>query len=71
MLKYILKVRTHSGTLMSRDVDNPKEFSSKEEALEEFKQDKEWYNSIGRKIWFANIIYPNGKEETLESNEYY
>ncbi len=71
MSKWILNYGIHQGTLMSRDVGQPTEYDSREEAMAAAAANREYYRQIGYKIWFATITDPNGKRTQIESNPYY
>jgi hypothetical protein len=69
--KWILNHGCHRGTITSRDVGQPEEFDTREDAVNALTAHRKWYKSIGYQIWFATLKSPEGKEETLESNPCY
>jgi hypothetical protein len=69
--KWTLTIGIHRGTLMSRDVEQPKEFDTYEEVVAEVNKARKDYASYGYVIWFANVVSPDGKESCIESNPYY
>ena len=68
--KYILNHGCHRGTLMSRDVAQPEEFDTYEQAYKAYQDHRNFYRSIGHQIWFADITNPDGTKNHLESNSY-
>ncbi len=70
-MKWILKHAIHRGTLTSRDIAQPEEFNTEEEALEAHQKHRKFYHSIGYQIWYAKLISPDREEQTLEQNPYH
>lgn len=69
--KWTLSIGCHRGTLMSRDMENPKEFDTYDEVVAEWQKARKAYASFGYMIWFANVTSPTGEKSCLESNPYY
>ena len=67
---YKLEIAIHRGTLTSRDVEEPKNFETYDEAVAEYRKGKAFYRSIGYQIWYATITAPDGAKTTLEQNSY-
>ena len=68
--KWVLSHGIHRGTITSRD-STSEEFDTKEEALSSLQSQKEFYKNIGYKIWFANLISPDGEETRLGGDSNY
>lgn len=67
---WTLTIGIHAGTLISRNIGNPRTFATKEEAMKVYQDDKKWYRRMGYMIWFANLTDPDGNMVCLESNPY-
>lgn len=63
--KWILHHGIHRRTITSRDSASAT-YDTREEALESFYKQKEWYRSIGYEIWFAHLVSPEGVKETID-----
>ena len=70
MNKYILIHGCHRGTLVSRDIASPEEFDDVVDAINQYKEHRKFYRSIGYQIWFASITKPDGEKYYLENNPY-
>lgn len=68
--KWKLNHGIHRGTITSRDATS-QEFDSKEEALASLSKQKKFYRRIGYKIWFAELVDPEGEKTNLESDTNY
>ena len=65
-----IKYGIHRGTLTSRDVGEPKNFGTRDEAISWFKDEQAWLRSIGYVFWYCHLFDENGSMETLEQNSY-
>ena len=65
--KWELVIGIHNGTLMSRDVEHPKEFDT---VVAEWQSARKSYAGFGYMIWFANVTSPMGEKTCLETNGY-
>jgi hypothetical protein len=70
MDKYTLHHGCHRGTITSRDSTSRK-YDTYEDAHDAYLRHKEFYESIGYQIWFAEIIKPDGSKVILEENPCY
>ena len=68
--KWRLNHGIHRGTITSRD-STSQEFDTKEQALASLQKQKRFYRSIGYKIWFANLISPDGENTNLGGDSNY
>jgi len=68
--KWRLNMGCHRGTLTSRD-SSCEEYGSKNDAVKAYQQAKDFWLSIGYKVWFAELIAPDGTKETLDRGEHY
>ena len=68
--KWIFNHAIHRGTITSRDVAQPTKHETEEGAIKEYQQQRDFYHSIGYKIWWAKITAPDGTISTLEVNPY-
>ena len=68
--KFILSWGIHAGTLMSRDIGEPYHFDTEEECIDKARKLQSHYRSMGYKIWYANVICPNGETKNIISNRY-
>lgn len=66
--KYKLNWAIHRGTLMSRDIGEPYTFDTEKKCLDKVKELQKHFGTMGYKIWYANIIYPNGDKKTIIQN---
>jgi hypothetical protein len=55
----------HRGTIMSRDIGQPKTFDSREEAVKAVEELKRDFAKMGYVLWFATLTSPDGQEEQL------
>lgn len=69
--KWIFNHGIHRGTITSRDTYQPMKFDTKEEAMMYYREQREFYHSIGYQFWYAKLTSPDGKTSTLESNSNY
>lgn len=65
--KFTLHHGCHRGTITSRDSTSA-EYDTYLEAYSAYLDHREFYASIGYKIWFAEIIRPDGSKLALENN---
>jgi hypothetical protein len=68
--KWTLSYGVHRGTYTSRDAGMPKQFDTKELALNSFRNSRKFLHSIGYQIWYAKLTDPQGNTTTLEQNPY-
>ena len=68
---YELTIGIHRGTLTSRDVEQPESFGSMDDCIKAVAKAKAFYSGIGYKIWFAEVMKPDGTTTTLEQNTNY
>ena len=69
--KWILTMGCHRGTITSRDVRMPQSFDTRDEAITEYQKVRAGWQQFNYQVWYADLVDPNGKSETLESNPYY
>ena len=68
--KYILNHAIHGGTITSRDIGNPEEYNTYNEAYQAYLDHRKFYSKMGYMIWYAEITNPDGSKKHLESNSY-
>jgi hypothetical protein len=68
--KWVLNIGCHRNTMMSRETDYPREFNTREEAVQSYQDSKNTWARFGYVVWFANLTSPDGQKTTLESNSY-
>jgi len=68
--RWRLNFGVHRDTLLTRDSEI-NEYDSEEEARKNFEQLKEWYESFGLKIWYADLYPPEGEKTVLDKGILY
>jgi hypothetical protein len=64
--KYGLWIGIHRGTLTSREDSNPTfEYETYQEAVAAFEREAHHFARLGRYIWHASIIAPDGTRSML------
>jgi len=67
-----LETGWHRGTITSRDSDRPSEHPTREAAEKRFQEDRIYYAQLaGMKVWFANLVDPDGNRSQLHPGEPY
>lgn len=70
MPEYKITWGIHKRTLTSRDVGDPKEFNTEKEAIQWYKETKNWYAIFNYVFWFCTLHKPNGTKVTMEENSH-
>lgn len=65
---WTVKWGIHRNTFTSRDTGDPMIRKTEAEAREAHRRNREHFNRMGCKIWFAYLEHPDGTEELLEQN---
>ena len=68
--KFVLSIGCHRGTLVSR-ASTAKEYYSYEAAYMAYHAHRAFYRSRGYRVWFADIVAPDGTKTHLEHNPCY
>lgn len=70
-LQWELRFGIHTGTMMSRDAENPLKCASLDEAKTVFAERLKGARSIGCKVWYAYAARPNDERVELAPSEPY
>lgn len=69
--QYTLSWGIHAGTLTSRDVGESYKFDTEQECIDKAHKLQSHYKNMGYKIWYANVINPDGTSRNIISTPYY